>query len=51
VVVGRKLVVHAHMADHVLDHAVHVVEPLGGEHVAVEFRVQIGRVVGRALPG
>ena len=35
------------MADHVLGHVLHVVEALGGEHVAVEFRVQISRVVGR----
>ena len=39
--------VHARMTDHMLGHTLDIVEALGGEHVAVEFGVQIERVVRR----
>ena len=45
-VVGSQLFVDAHVPDHVFGHMVHVVEALGGEHVAVEFGVEILRMIG-----
>ena len=46
-IVGGQLIVHAGVPQGVLHHALHVVEALGGEHVAVEFGVQIQRMVRR----
>ncbi len=46
-IVRSELVVNARVPGHVLGYALHVVETLGGEHVAVELGVHVQRVIRR----